>query len=124
MRQRAVVSLFLCSWLFLGATLVYAAGPVDSPNSRQQGSEGQIARPQGQDIPQPDPELEKKMAKARLTERYKGLKRDSEKLLEMATELKQYVDKSNEQVLSMDVIKKCEEIEKLAKSVRTKMKGE
>jgi hypothetical protein len=52
------------------------------------------------------------------------LKRDSEKLLELATELKQYVDKSGENVLSMDVIKKCDEIEKLSKSVRGKMKGE
>lgn len=122
MRQRAVVILLLCCLVVLGTTLVYAAGPAVSPNPRQQGNNGQF--PSGQDIPKPDPELEKKMAKARLTERYKDLKRDSEKLLEMATELKQYVDRSNEHVLSMDVIKKCEEIEKLAKSVRTKMKGE
>jgi hypothetical protein len=44
-------------------------------------------------------------------------------LLELATELKQYVDKTNEDILSMDVIKKADEIEKLARSVREKMKG-
>ena len=36
---------------------------------------------------------------------------------------KDYVDKSNENVLSLDVVKKAEEIEKLAHSVKDKMKG-
>jgi hypothetical protein len=33
------------------------------------------------------------------------------------------VDKSNEHTLSLDVIRKAEEIEKLAKQVKDKMKG-
>jgi len=33
------------------------------------------------------------------------------------------VDRTNEHTLSLDVIKKAEEIEKLAKSVKGKMKG-
>jgi hypothetical protein len=37
--------------------------------------------------------------------------------------LKQYVDKSNENTLSLDVVKKAEEIEKLARSVKDKMKA-
>jgi nitric oxide reductase activation protein len=65
-----------------------------------------------------------RMEKERRKERYENLKRDSEKLLELATELKQYVDKSGDNVLSLEVIRKCEEIEKLSKSVRTKMKGD
>ncbi|HMK30420.1 MAG TPA: hypothetical protein VK473_12100 [Terriglobales bacterium] len=56
-------------------------------------------------------------------ERQQNLKRDTDRLLQLATELKQSVDKSNENTLSLDVIKKAEEIEKLAKSVREKMKG-
>ena len=55
--------------------------------------------------------------------RQENIKKDTEKLLELATELKQYVDKTNENMLSMDVIKKADEIEKLAKSVKEKMKG-
>ena len=62
---------------------------------------------------------EKKLNKQRQAE----LKRDTDKLLDLATELKKYVDKSNENVLSLDVLRKCEEIEKLAKSVQNKMKG-
>jgi hypothetical protein len=44
-------------------------------------------------------------------------------LLKLTTELKQYVDNSNENLLSVDVVKRAEEIEKLARSVKDKMKG-
>jgi len=49
---------------------------------------------------------------------------DADKLLELATQLKEYVDKTDENMLSLDVIKKAEEIEKLSKSVKEKMKAE
>jgi hypothetical protein len=64
-------------------------------------------------------DMEKKAAK----ERVAALKNDTDKLLKLSIELKAYVDKSDENVLSLDVVKKAEEIEKLAKSVRDKMKG-
>jgi len=64
-------------------------------------------------------DMEKKAAK----ERVAALKSDTEKLLKLSTELKAYVDKTDENVLSLDVVKKAEEIEKLAKSVKEKMKG-
>ena len=62
------------------------------------------------------------MEKRRNLARQEQIKRDSDKLLQLATELKSYVDKSNENVLSMEVVKKAEEIEKYAHSVREKMK--
>ena len=65
-----------------------------------------------------DAEREKAMNK----DRADRIKRDTDKLLQLATELKQYVDKTNENVLSVDVIRKAEEVEKLAKSIREKMK--
>jgi hypothetical protein len=37
--------------------------------------------------------------------------------------LKDYVDKSSENLLSVDVVKKAEDIEKLAHNVKEKMKG-
>jgi len=66
---------------------------------------------------------EKDMARKANQEREAQLKRDTERLFKLATELKDYVDKSNENTLSLDVIKKAEEIEKLAHSVKEKMKG-
>ena len=64
-------------------------------------------------------DMEKKAAKARAA----ALKADTDRLLKLSVELKDYVDKADENVLSLDVIKKAEEIEKLAKSVKDKMKG-
>ena len=63
------------------------------------------------------------MAKKANLERQAALKKDADRLFKLATELKGYVDKSNENVLSLDVLKKAEEIEKLAHSVKEKMKG-
>jgi hypothetical protein len=65
----------------------------------------------------------KDMEKKANLQRQEEIKKDSEKLLELATELKQSVDKSSENTLSLDVIKKAEQIEKLAKTVKDKMKG-
>ena len=69
-------------------------------------------------------EHERAMARERNKERQAALKKDTDKLLELATQLKEYVDKTNENMLSLDVIKKAEEIEKLSKSVKEKMKAE
>ncbi len=63
-----------------------------------------------------------RLKKANLA-RQAQLKSDTDKLVKLAGELKDYVDKSNENVLSLDVMKKAEEIEKLAKSVKERMKG-
>lgn len=67
--------------------------------------------------------LERDREKALNKQRQAALQKDTDRLLELATELKKNVDKSNEHTLSLDVIKKADEIEKLAKQVKDKMKG-
>ncbi|MCU1324032.1 MAG: hypothetical protein JWM43_3681 [Acidobacteriaceae bacterium] len=67
--------------------------------------------------------IEGQQAKTRNTERQRRLQADTEKLLSLATDLKQQVDKTDKNILSIDVIKKADEIEKLAKSVKERMKG-
>jgi hypothetical protein len=57
-----------------------------------------------------------------IAERQVQLRQDTEKLLALAAELKQHVDKTGSNILSLDVIKKAQEIEKLAKSVKEKMR--
>src|SRR5664280_2266844 len=64
----------------------------------------------------------REMAKKENVKRQQDLKKDPDKLLELATQLKQYVDKTNENTLSVEVIRKADEIEKLARSVKEKMK--
>jgi hypothetical protein len=67
--------------------------------------------------------MEHDREKALNKQRQTNLQKDTDRLLKLATELKEYVDKSNEHTLSLDVIKKADEIEKLAKSVKDRMKG-
>jgi hypothetical protein len=55
-------------------------------------------------------------------ERKKQIVDDSTKLLKLATDLKAEVDKTDKDTLSLNVIRKAEEIEKLAHNVREKMK--
>jgi hypothetical protein len=90
---------------------------------------GTLQIPGQQRDQRPDPGVEardkmiKEMAKQANLKRQEELKRDTEKLLQLANELKAYVDKTNENVMSVQVVKKTEEIEKLARSVREKMKA-
>ncbi len=62
------------------------------------------------------------LAKTRNKQRQQQLVSDTAKLLDLATQLKDEVDKSNKDTLSLAVVKKAEEIEKLAKSVKEKMR--
>ena len=71
----------------------------------------------------PPPQMEQDQAKARNVDRQKQLVLDTQKLLALANELKTDVDKSTKDTLSLDVIRKADEIEKLAHSVKEKMKG-
>jgi hypothetical protein len=66
--------------------------------------------------------FKKEAAKKANKERQEEIQHDTEKLLKLATELKEYVGKTDEHILSLDVIKKAEEIEKLAHEVKEKMK--
>lgn len=55
-------------------------------------------------------------------ERKKQIADDSTRLLKLATDLKAEVDKTNKDTLSLSVIRKADEIEKLAHNVKEKMK--
>lgn len=55
-------------------------------------------------------------------ERKKQIADDAARLLQLATELKAEVDKTNKDTLSLNVIKKADTIERLAKGVKEKMK--
>jgi hypothetical protein len=62
--------------------------------------------------------------KAALEENEKNIKKKVEKLYQLATELKDEVDKTDSaKVLSVAMLKKAEEIEKLAKDIKSRAKG-
>jgi hypothetical protein len=68
-------------------------------------------------------QMEAKRFRSAATERQKKMMDDTAKLLQLATELKENVDKTTKDEMSLDVIRKAEEIEKLAHDVKLRMKG-
>ena len=104
-----IVGLLLCNFMITSARA-------------QRGAQTQPPGP-----PPPTPaeiELEKSMAKQRNQERFAQLKKETDRLLELATQLKKSVDQASDQTLSLEVIRKAEQIEKLAKQIRQKMVAE
>jgi hypothetical protein len=77
----------------------------------------------GQDTgPMDRGKMEQEQAKSRNIDRQKRIVDDTAKLLTLANELKLDVDKTDKNTLSLDVIKKADEIEKLAHNVKERMK--
>jgi hypothetical protein len=87
--------------------------PAAIPQQKQQ-EEGPAAQIQEK--------MQRDQLKALNKERQASLKKDLDELYKLATELKEGVDKTDENVLSLQVIRKTEEIEKLARDIRKKMK--
>jgi hypothetical protein len=71
-------------------------------------------------VPDAD-EVQKQQALAANLQRQIDIRRDTEKMLQLTQELKDELQKADH-VLSLEAIKKAEQIEKLAKSVKSKMK--
>lgn len=103
-----------------------AAGLSQQGNSPQRPLTPDASRGLGEPNRADDPftaKLAEQQARTRNSDRQKRLVADTDKLLSLATELKQQVDKTDKNTLSVDVVKKADEIEKLAHSVKEKMKG-
>jgi hypothetical protein len=90
------------------------------------------AKPQGgQQPPEPRPTVDdpdsvpmKSPAKAMLEANEKDIKKNIEKLYQLATDLKAEVEKTDSsQVLSLALVKKADEIEKLAHDIKNRAKG-
>jgi len=62
--------------------------------------------------------------KSLLEQNQKEIKRQIEKLYELATQLKQEIEKTDSSaVLSVSLVKKAEEVEKLARQIKERAKG-
>lgn len=82
-----------------------------------------VSQSQGMGSPPvtPNDPVQRQQAVAANAQRQLEIRRDTEKMAELTQELKDYLAK-NDQVMSVDAVKKVEQIEKLAHSVRGKMK--
>ena len=77
----------------------------------------------GDDEPNPNPNA-KSPTKVLLEENQKDIKKNIEKLFDMASQLKEQVEKTDATVvLSLAMVKKAEEIERLAHQIKERAKG-
>lgn len=127
----------LCIWTMAAGLALAAAtaapaqqDPGTSPDlglGRSSPSPAASQTPSMPSVVPPDvgttPEMERNQAKMRNLDRQKQLVADTDKLVALANQLKAEVDKSTKDTLSIDVIRKADEIEKLAHNVKEKMKG-
>jgi hypothetical protein len=67
--------------------------------------------------------MEEQQARSRNSERQKKLVADTDRLLALIGDLKHQIEQADRDGQPVDVTKKAEEIEKLAKSVKDRMKG-
>ena len=83
-----------------------------------------VSQSQGMGTPPvtPGDEVQKRQAIAANQQRQVEIRRDTEKMAELTQELKDYLAKNEQGMMSVDAIKKAEQIEKLAHSVKSKMK--
>ena len=131
MRYLLPVSAVLILWLLVALPALGRLGafPQQDVTDTVQGDEvhqPSLPSTNPKHLPDEDPtvRMQKELEKRANLDRHLHLKTDTDKLFKLATELKDQVDKSNQNILSLDVIKKAEEIEKLAHSVKEKMRGE
>jgi hypothetical protein len=88
-----------------------------------QGGSSSTGHSGNNDTPQTQQQMEEQQVKSRNMERQKQLVSDTQKLVALANELKSDVDKSTKDMLSLDVVRKADEIEKLAHNVKERMKN-
>jgi hypothetical protein len=92
-----------------GAGLLAAGAPAEAPQYETRQDPAQK-------------EMQDRMMKEANKRRQQDIRDETDKLFQLATELKAAVDKSNENLLSLDVVRKADEVEKLAHKVKDKMK--
>jgi hypothetical protein len=104
----------------LACLAVFAFGSI-SPDAAQQPAQGSAAQPPEAQAPA-TAEAKADTSKPTTPQR-KQLADDTAKLLTLANELKAELDKSSKNTLSLSVIKKAEQVEKLAQKVRDEVKA-
>ena len=105
----------VCGWLGAQAMRGQSQDVGDAARRAQQAP--------GQEPAQEGPVLPNGEKKA-LEDNDKDMKKKVNRLYELATELKAEVDKTDSsKVLSLNLVKKAEEIEKLARDIKNKGKG-
>ena len=114
--------LWLSSAAAIGSFFTLASGGAQDAGSNGRGRR----RPDGSEDPSDSPNSPNLLnpTKTMLEERQKNIKKEVEKLYNLASQLKTEVEKTDSTtVLSLSMLKKAEEIEKLAKQIKDHAKS-
>ena len=65
----------------------------------------------------------RKQQKELIAQRFEQMKQDADELTDLAKSLQEELDKTSENILSLQVVEKAEKIEKLAKRIKNNAKG-
>jgi hypothetical protein len=83
----------------------------------------QVRNPQEPRPSEQEQEMERKRDIARKKQNYEDTKKLTEQLLKTVQDLKSSIEKAGENTLPLDAVKKTDEIESLAKKIKSKLKG-
>ncbi len=129
-RATRIVRWLSCACILLLPPVTAAAQsnsqtPLTNPPPRPTG----VLLPEANRVPDANDQMEMREQQSKTqnyaaanAERKKQIADDSARLLKLATDLKAEVDKTNKDTLSLNVIRKADEIERLAHTVKEKMK--
>jgi len=120
-------------WLFvtlagqmLGVPLIISAAAASSPSGATSAANGlqadsgvRPARPNEGSPPSLSPKQKSDLLKAN----FEKMKRDAGELADLAKAPQDELNKSNENILSLDIVDKAEKIEKLAKKIKGTARG-
>ena len=108
-------------WFHAGVLLVICLAPLELPSWSQQRQSPRMIAPPITD--ETSPPLQQTLRRKMLKASYEQLQKDVEQLVKLTSDLKEEVEKANEDTLSLGVIKKAEEIEKLSGKIKNRMKN-
>ncbi|TAM79146.1 MAG: hypothetical protein EPN47_19245 [Acidobacteria bacterium] len=124
--KKTLVVAVALTFMAFGAALPRAAGqsigdyPGATPQTTRPNPQGSRLPPESPDV---FPKTGPKRNKALLDDNFKKLKEHAQNLAELAKSLQAEIEKSNENVLSLEIIKKADEAEKLARKIKSEAKG-
>lgn len=126
--KRAFRSVQLSGRVLIATALLLPVSPVAARTRQADASQRTPASNRAPGFPPEEPSplagsSALKLEHMREDERRKRLRSDTEKLLQLSTELKEQVEKASKDELSLDVVRKAAEIEKLAHDVKEHMKS-
>jgi hypothetical protein len=124
--KKALIFAGMITFLALGGGSPRTAGqsigqiPGNNPQSPRQSTQGNRFP---SETPEGFPKTSQKRKKALLDDNFKKLKEHAQDLAELTKSLQAEIEKSNENVLSLEIIKKADEAEKLARKIKNEAKG-